>query len=246
MGILDADSVPRRTMVLFFIVDTSGSMHGAKIGSVNQAVSEVLPMLDDISSNNADAEIKIAVLQFSNGCEWIYNEPKSASEFRWIDREADGLTDLGAAYLELSSKLSRKAFLNEATGSFAPVLILLSDGEPSDDYQRPLEKLKENKWYKAAIKIAIAIGSDANKDVLKEFTNISEAVIEVHNVKALKKLIRTVSVTASQIGGKSAAAGVKDKQTQVIESITKEVEQIDGASSTAAPDTSLASDDDWD
>ncbi|MBW6533916.1 MAG: VWA domain-containing protein [Mariniphaga sp.] len=246
MGILDSAPVPRRTMVLFFIVDTSGSMDGTKIGSVNAAIREVTPMLDEISSNNADAEIKIAVLQFSSGCEWMYDEPKSASEFRWIDMEADGLTDLGAAYQELSSKLSRNAFLNEATGSFAPVLILLSDGEPTDDYQRPLEKLKENKWYKAAIKIAIAIGSDANRDVLKEFTNSSEAVIEVHNVEALKKLIRTVSVTASQIGSQSSAAGVKDKQTQVTESITKEVEQIDGASSSAAPAIGSSSDDDWD
>ncbi len=101
MGILDSAPVPRRTMVLFFIVDTSGSMEGSKIGAVNDAITQVIPMLDSISASNADAEIKIAALQFSNGCEWIYSGPKSASEFKWIDREADGLTDLGAAYLEL-------------------------------------------------------------------------------------------------------------------------------------------------
>ena len=31
----DVVEVPRRTMVLFFLVDTSGSMYGTKIGTVN-------------------------------------------------------------------------------------------------------------------------------------------------------------------------------------------------------------------
>lgn len=244
MGILDLESVPRRTMVLFFVVDTSGSMTGSKIGALNQAIREVLPMLDDISSNNADAEIKVAVLDFSSGCKWLYDEPKPASEFRWQDREASGLTDLGEAYLELSRKLSRKEFMKIDTGAFAPVILLLTDGEPTDDFQSGLKKLKENRWYQAAIKIAIAIGNDANKDQIKEFTGNAEAVIEVHNIDALKKLIRTVSVTASRIGSQSTTSGNKDKQTLVIEQVLKEVEETDGAISAAAP--SNDHDDEWD
>ena len=59
MGLLDETvSVPRRTMTLFFLIDTSGSMEGNKIGAVNDAVVNVLPMLNDISETNPDAEIK--------------------------------------------------------------------------------------------------------------------------------------------------------------------------------------------
>ncbi len=244
MGILDSAPVPRRTMVLFFIVDTSGSMQGTKIGSVNAAISEVKPMLDDISASNADAEIKIAVLDFSSGFQWMFDEPKHASVFKWQDREASGLTDLGGACIELSRKLSKDAFMKADAGSFAPVLILLSDGEPTDDYQGGLAKLKENRWYKAAIKIAIAIGNDTNKEILKDFTGNMEAVVEVHNIEALKKLIRTVSVTASQIASQSSTAGSKDKQTLVVEQILKDVEETDGAVSAAKPDSHA--DDEWD
>ena len=35
MGLLDNESIPRRKMTLFFVIDTSGSMVGSKIGSVN-------------------------------------------------------------------------------------------------------------------------------------------------------------------------------------------------------------------
>jgi uncharacterized protein YegL len=246
MGILETTSVPRRTMVLFFIVDSSGSMTGSKIGALNQAIREVLPMLDDISASNADAEIKIAVLDFSSGCRWMFDEPKPASEFKsiWQDREASGLTDLGEACRELSRKLSRDAFMKADTGAFAPVLLLLTDGEPTDDFPGGLKKLKENRWYKAAIKVAIAIGNDANKELIKEFTGNMEAVIEVHNIDALKKLIRTVSVTASQIGSQSTTAGSKDKQEQVVEQLKKVVEETDGAYSTEKPANDP--DDEWD
>ncbi|MBN1181157.1 MAG: VWA domain-containing protein [Bacteroidales bacterium] len=234
--ILNSVPIPRRSMILCFIIDTSGSMAGTKIGALNDAISQVIPMLDDISKSNADADIKIAALQFSSGCEWIYSEPKPASDFKWVDREAGGLTDLGTAYLELNNKLSRESFLKSATGYFAPVLLLLSDGEPTDNWQAGLEKLKTNKWYQNAIKIAIAVGDDANKEILKEFTKNSEAVITVHTVEALKKLIRTVSVTASTIGSKSSTAGDKNKQIIAQEVITEVVKETDGAESESAPD----------
>lgn len=154
----DVVSVPRRTMTLFFLIDTSGSMMGNKIGAVNDAVVNVLPMLDEISQSNPDAEIKVAALEFSNGTNWLYDEPKLASDFIWQDVQASGLTSLGAACAELNSKLSRSGFMKAASGSFAPAIILLSDGGPTDDFQGGLNKLKMNNWFKAAIKIAIFLG----------------------------------------------------------------------------------------
>ena len=245
MSLIDSVEVPRKVMTLFFIVDTSGSMAGSKIGAVNLAIREVLPMLDDISSNNADAEIKIALLDFSSGARWLYDTPKSAPDFIYNDLSVSGLTDLGEAYQALNEKLSRKGgFMAETTGTFAPALILLSDGEPTDNWQSGLKTLKENRWYQAAIKVAIAIGNDANKEVLKEFTNNIEAVIETHNIEALKTIIRTVSVTASTIGSQSSTVGNKTKQEVVVETVNQVVEDTEGAASAAAPGPAM--DDDWD
>jgi uncharacterized protein YegL len=240
----DVVSVPRRTMTLFFLIDTSGSMEGNKIGAVNDAVSNVLPMLKEISDENPDAEIKVAALEFSSGCNWLYTEPKLASDFLWQDVKAGGLTSLGAACAELSSKLSRSGYMVSASGSFAPAIILLSDGGPTDDYQSGLSKLKSNNWFKAAIKIAIAIGDDADKDVLKDFTGNSEAVITVHNIEALKQIIRIVAVTSSQIGSKSSSAGDSTKQDQVVEEVKDAVENVNGAEVATKVDSS-SYDDDW-
>lgn len=240
----DAVSVPRRTMTLFFLIDTSGSMSGNKIGAVNDAIVNVLPMLEDISASNPDAEIKVAALEFSNGTKWLYNEPKSVEDFKWIDVQAGGLTSLGEACVELNSKLSRSGYMKSASGSYAPAIILLSDGGPTDNFDGGLQTLQGNNWFKNAIRIAIAIGDDADLNVLSRFTGNSEAVIKVQNIDALKQIIRIVAVTSSQIGSKSSSAGDTSKQDQVIKDVNQAVDNINGASTAAAPDSS--SYDDWD
>lgn len=206
MGLYDdVVEVPRRTMVLFFVVDCSGSMSGSKIGTVNTAIEEVIPELKDISESNADAQIKVATLQFSTGARWNESAPVPAEVFRWNYLDANGLTDLGEACLQLNEKLSRNAFMSDTTGSFAPAIFLLSDGAPTDNYEHGLEKLKKNNWFKKAIKVAVAIGEDANTKVLEEFTGNIESVITVHSPEALKKWIQFVSVRASEIGSKSSS-----------------------------------------
>ena len=117
--------------------------------------------------------------------------------------------------------------MSSPSGCYAPVIILLSDGEPTDNYQEGLSVLQNNNWFKNAIKIAIAIGDDANKEVLKEFTGSIERVITVHTIDALKKMIEIIAVTSSQIGSSSSTAD-KDKQDKVIDQISDVVDSTSG------------------
>lgn len=206
--LLAAVPIPRRTMVLFFLVDTSGSMNGDKIGAVNEAIREVIPEIKDISAENADALIKIAVLSFSSGARWLYERPVDSDQFVWNNLDAGGLTDMGVAFNMLNEKLSRTQFMSDAIGSYAPAIFMMSDGEPTDEYKKGLEELRKNKWFKVAIKVAVAIGADANTGILKEFTGNEECVLTVRSPQSLRKMIRFASVTASQIGSKSSGVGV--------------------------------------
>ena len=223
----NTEGIAKRTMVLFFLVDTSGSMAGTKIGAVNDAIFNVLPEIRPISEDNADAEIKVAALTFSNGAKWVYDEPKPAQEFDWPYADADGMTDLGEAYRMLNEKLSRSAFMSDAEGSYAPAIFLMTDGEPTDEYEKELEKLKTNNWFRAGIKVAVAIGeeSDVNDDVLTEFTGTQEAVLRAHTPEALAKMIRLVSVTASKIGSRSSAVGEGSRQETFTEELNRQEQE---------------------
>lgn len=219
----------RREMVLFFVIDTSGSMNGEKIGTVNSAIEEVIPEIQRISGENADAQIKIATLAFSTGIKWIDSAPVAAENYRWNYLDANGVTDLGAACFALNEKLSRNAFMNNAAGSYAPVVFLLSDGEPTDNFRTGLGQLKENNWFKKAIKVAIAIGDDANENVLAEFTGNVESVITVHTPAELGKWINFLSVRSCEIGSKSSGVGseIDDKQSTFIKDIQDFVEETE-------------------
>ena len=204
----EVESVPRRVMPLIFMIDTSGSMGGNKIAALNTAVRESLDEVGEISHNNADAQIKVGALEFSSDAQWMYPQLEDSESFQWQDLQAGGLTSFGAALDELNSKLSKShGFMSEPTGTRAPAIILLSDGEPTDEYKHALEKLKGNNWFKIAVKVAIAIGDDANKDVLAEFTGNIEAVITVHDIQQLRKIIRVVSVTSSMVASQSSSVG---------------------------------------
>jgi uncharacterized protein YegL len=239
MGKYDqTEEVVSRTMVLFFIADTSSSMEGKKIGALNEAINNVIPEIKDISSSSADATIKIAALKFSTDAEWIYPAPIEAESFKWRYLDADGWTDLGAACKLLNEKLSRTdGFMAAAGGAYAPVIFLLSDGEPTDNYVDSLNELKKNNWFKHGIKIAIAIGDDANTSVLAEFTGSIERVFKVHTPDALRKLIRFVSVTSSTIGSNSK------KSNDV--SLTKEDEVAGKVQSYVAEELDDSGADEW-
>lgn len=197
----DAEEIAKKSMVLFFLIDCSGSMGGSKIGTVNSVMEELIPELRTIGG--ADADIKVAALKFSGGSEWMYSEPISVDKFEWKPLDAENVTDLGSAFSELNSKLSRNSFMSSPSLSFAPVMILMSDGYPTDNFEKGLEELKRNRWYDAGIKAAVAIGEDADFDILARFTGNPDSVVTAHNGEALAKLVKFVAVTSSQIGSRS-------------------------------------------
>lgn len=229
MTILDRIApAPRKIMTLFYLVDASGSMAGEKIGKVNAAMEECIPDLKEISKENDDAEIRVAIMQFSSGCKWVtpVSGPVGIEDIVWNDLYASGLTDLGAALNELDKRLSREEYLKSQTGSYAPVILLFSDGGPTDNWFSALEKIRKNNWFKSAIKIAIAIDIDgeADKDVLSKFTGSMEAVITVKDKNMLKNMIHKVSVRASEFQSHSKQSG--DSNSSPVDDSAKIVQDV--------------------
>ena len=201
---LDAMEPAKKSMTIFFLIDVSRSMKGTKIGSLNGTMEELLPSL--IGVGEASTDVKIAIMKFSTDVEWVTPEPVRIEEYQYWNRlEAEGLTFMGDAFLELSKKLSRSSFLNSPSISFAPVIFLLSDGSPNDDWKKGLETLKQNKWFQHGLKIALGIGSKVNMDVLRAFTGNDELAVQAKNADQLRELIKLLAVTSSQIGSRSLA-----------------------------------------
>ncbi|MBR4554056.1 MAG: VWA domain-containing protein [Ruminococcus sp.] len=198
---LGATGVSRKSLVIFFLIDTSGSMKGTKMGELNTVMEELIPEIRRVGE--ADTEVKIAVLTFSTHVKWMYAEPIAIEDFEWARLSASGVTSMGEAFKELSARMSRNSFLNSPSLSFAPVIFLMTDGYPSDDYVEGLKVLSQNSWYKFGLKAALGIGNEANDDMLAEFTGSKDTVVHAYSGNQLAQMIKIVAVTASQIGSKS-------------------------------------------
>lgn len=198
------EKAPRKTLNVFYILDTSGSMQGAPIAQLNRAMEETVEVLKDVANSNADAELKIAVLEFSSGCKWLQDKgPEDVEDFIWEDLKAGGMTDIGAALKELDSKLSRKAFLSSMTGAYLPVIIFMTDGYATDEYKNPLMEMRKNDWYRRATKIGFAIGDDPDINMIADIVGNGEAVVKTSNLEVFAKMIKFASVTSSMLNSTS-------------------------------------------
>ena len=164
-------------------------MRGAKINAANEAICNLIPELQKISDDNPDAEIKIAILEYSTGARWLTPQPVLVNDFKWHDLVAGGNNDLGAACEALNEKLSRRSDGFCDSLMLAPIIILLSDNEPTNNYKQSLNNLKYNGYFMYGTIIAIAIGDEANTEVLEEFTESREAVMKAHNLEKLPNII---------------------------------------------------------
>ena len=190
-----------RPIHFFWVVDCSGSMYGEKIGIVNNTIQECIPEMRNSADNNPNAQLLIRALQFSSGASWITTSPVPVENYSWEDMEANGLTELGKAFDLLAAQLSIPPMPARA---LPPVIVLLSDGQPTDDYKKSLDKLKGMPWFRKAVKIAISIGQDADDDVLIEFAGNKELVLQANNATALAKMIKWASTTSSMVSAPSS------------------------------------------
>ncbi len=185
-----------RPLHFFWMVDCSGSMEGEKIGVVNNAIQNVLPEMVEEAENNPNAQLYVRTLKFSSGASWVTAEPVKVEEYAWEDLNAVGLTDFGKACDLLAAQLSIPPMPERA---LPPVIVLLSDGQPTDDYKQSLASLLKMPWAKKAVKIAIAIGQDADQEILTEFTGNQELVLQANNATMLTKMIKWASTAVSSV-----------------------------------------------
>lgn len=192
-------AVANRPLHFIWIIDKSGSMAiDGKMQSLNTAIKESIPEMVEIAKSNPFARMLIRTLTFSSGVAWELSEPTPVADFRWTDIEAEhqGLTYLGAALSELARELTKEKM---GLRGYPPVLVLVTDGQASDNYKEGLAALKATDWGKRAVRIGIAIGRDADKQALTEFIGNPEyPVLHAGNPQTLAKYIRWASCTVSK------------------------------------------------
>jgi uncharacterized protein YegL len=157
----------RRQLHFVWILDISGSMRAdGKIQALNVAISEAVPALRAAAQANMSADVMLRAITFSTGARWHVGDATPVARFRWTSVEAGGFTDMGAALTLLAEGMQVPPMPERG---LAPVLVLVSDGQPTDDFDTGLRRLLATSWGSRSVRLAIAIGNDADRSVLQAF-----------------------------------------------------------------------------
>lgn len=174
-------------MRIYLLVDTSGSMEGAKIGALNESMSNLVAELKQISGGTKQI-IELSVLSFGKEAKWMYDHPINVDDFDWTNLSAGGMTPMGKACLALDKELlSANDQANDQT-----LIIILTDGCPTDDYDEGIEALMANSPFKNANKFGIAIGDNADLAALLRFVENKDQIYVQGNVDKLLNTLKDI------------------------------------------------------
>ena len=198
-----------RPLHFFWIADCSGSMSiDGKIQALNNAIREAIPHMRRVASENPNAQVMVRAIAFSDGARWHVAQPEPVDSFRWNDLKAGGVTDMGQALKMLSAQLKPEVMPPRA---LPPVLVLVSDGQPTDDFDAGLKALLGEPWGKKAVRIAIAIGEDADVSVLQRFiANPEFQPLRANNADSLVRFIRWASTEVLKSASSPASQVLSD------------------------------------
>jgi uncharacterized protein YegL len=200
---LPGGPIASRPLHFIFIADCSGSMSGEKIHELNEAIREASPHMKSVAKGNPNAQVLVRAVRFASGAQWHISQPTPVEEFSWPELSAGGVTDMGQALHLVADALKMPPMSERA---LPPVLVLVSDGAPTDDFSQGLKALMDQGWGKKAVRLAIAIGGDANLEVLQRFIGHPELRPLVANTAPdLVKYIRWASTAVLQAASAPAS-----------------------------------------
>lgn len=174
---------------IYFVVDVSNSMKGVKLGSVNDAINNIVHRLKKVA-NSLNIEIKLVVLTFSDRVRWSSILPQSINSFNFEDLVVEASeSNFGLALEELDEKLQKQKAVYDTTGE--TTIILFSDGLATDDYEVQMKKLNDNEMFVNSNRIAFTYGSDIFDLIKKPLCTFvsSENNVIVDDFISLNKLL---------------------------------------------------------
>ncbi|MDQ3585242.1 MAG: VWA domain-containing protein [Acidobacteriota bacterium] len=195
-----------RPLHFIWIADASGSMQqDGKIQALNNAIREAVPHMRKVADDNPNAQVLVRAVKFSDGAQWHISQPTPVADFAWNDIPAEGETDMGKALSLVAEQLKMPPMSDRA---LPPVLVLISDGQPTDDFEKGLKDLLDQPWGKKAVRIAIAIGQDADAETLQKFIAHPEMKpLAANSPEALVKHIKWASTAVLKSASSPAAGG---------------------------------------
>lgn len=197
------DTVDNTTKIpVVFLADVSYSMEGAPLQELSDALQTFLEVLED--DDYARTSVELSIATFSNDVQVIHDYSFVEDIYFENNLQAENMTYMGKAVNFAIDSLQAKLKEYKEKGILykAPLLVLITDGLPSDDITAAAARCADLVARRKLTFLGIGVGDDADMQELKRF-NPNGNVVKSPTFEDLKELLVWVSYSlsaASQAG----------------------------------------------
>jgi uncharacterized protein YegL len=191
-----------RRLPVYLLLDTSGSMMGEPIESVKNGVQTMVSALrqDPYALETA----YLSIITFNSSANQLVPLTELTS-FQTPQLDASGTTSFGAALSLIASvaQTEVKKTTAEAKGDWKPIVFIMTDGMPTDDWQKGLADFQKQKW---GMVVACAAGQAVDTNILKQITEVV-VQLDTADSASFKAFFKWVSASISTSSAKIEEGG---------------------------------------
>ena len=162
----------QRHLPVYLLLDTSGSMTGAPIEAVRRGVEM---FQQEVSSDQfARDVVKVGVITFDSDARLVTNGLVPIEDFLppTLQAAKSGSTCLGKAFQVLLDSMDKhvvKGVKGGHKGDWKPVVFVLTDGRPTDEWRGPRDAVinRPKGAIKPSVIVAVGCGPDVDDATLK-------------------------------------------------------------------------------
>lgn len=181
-----------RRLPVYLLIDVSGSMMGEPIEAVKTGMQTLVSTLrqDPYALETA----YLSVITFDSSARQIAPLTE-LSAFQVPDISATGTTALGEALTLLANSIESEVGKTtaETKGDWKPLVFIMTDGVPTDDWQRGIDRLKS---VRTGMIVACAAGHGADTSVLQKITEVV-VQLDTADSSTIKAFFKWVSASVS-------------------------------------------------
>jgi uncharacterized protein YegL len=236
--LMPGGGVARRPLHFIVMADCSGSMKGEKMQALNYALRSMLPHLVDWERDQLQAQLLIRILAFATAPQWYVANPlpvaQLSAHWRNLEYTPMGRTNMGPAFRAVAEVLSPDRLERRA---LRPAILLVTDGLPTDPpggFESGLAALMDTAAGRSALRLAVAIGRDANSEPLDRFRSPEVPVLVADGTDEIADRLVTASIAVSRMSEIGADRGAVAEQLNIAEPASRSQHGVPAAGASQA------------
>ena len=158
-----------KPMPVILLLDTSNSMGGEKISTLNRAVETMINSFKEVAAEQV--VIHLAVITFSSDAS-LYIPLQPVEKVSWRELSAGGGTNLAEALIMAKKMIEDRNVI--PSRAYRPVVILVSDGYPFPGWEQPMADFVGSGRSQKCDRMAMLTGDNSAAPVMEQFLKGSD------------------------------------------------------------------------